>query len=470
MTTSPINQPSIWRRTAGFVWKKTYDGLPKIAGYLQQTRCVQACVHRTKKCWTDHNAEFKYAIVAGTTAIFTSRSWLVTPLLMGAAAFAAAKGVKHSDAISLKIHHTTQAWQLRHHTPLQIFIEMSTAIATNDLETFNKLCLKIDVLTKRQRSDIIFSILTRHDIPNKTEFLSIPITREIDEGAISIALPHFVINNEINLIKNLLINNKLKKEHLIDALRFATMSQSSEEIFDVLLSKPIVAEITAESLKDSLIYTAQQGYVNAFHQLLSLSDFDPATLIELTNIIISSPLEPTKKIAIFIELLKKYSEIPQINKMAFNLAVSTGNEPLIDLLLLNNALQTLTPEHRSALTIAISTSRFSMLSLKLIVHLVKTADISPEAKSKSLPLLVEAITNQCTGIETLTTLLQTIPIGFINVDSDQKRAVISACQKGRKDIVDALLMRFVLKKASKQMLIDICHPSIKNEIAKLSCE
>lgn len=470
MTSRSINQPSVWRRTAGFVWKKTYEGLPKIAGYLQQTGCVQACVRRTKKCWTDHNAEFKYAIVAGTTAIFTSRSWFVTPIVMGAATFAAAKGVKHSEAISLKIHQANQAWQLRHHSPLQIFIEMSTAIATNNLETFNKLCLKINVLTKKQRSDVIFAILTRCDSPNITDFLSIPIAGKLDDAAISVALNHFVINNEINSIKCLLFNNKLKKESLIAALKYATMSQSSEEIFDVLLSKPIDAEMTAESLKDALIYTAKQGYVNAFHQLLSLSDFDPATLIELTNIITPSPLELTKKIAIIRELLKKYPGIPEINEMALNLAISSGNEPLIDRLILNNALQTLTPEFRSALIIAISTSRFSLLSLKLIVHLLKTADISPEAKSKSLPLLVEAITNQFTGMETLTTLLQTIPPEMIEVDVDQKRAVISACQKGRKDIVDALLRGFVLKKSSKQMLIDICHPSIKNEIAKLPCE
>jgi len=447
-----------------------------IAGYLYTTSCAQSCAAKATQCWTDHNSELKYAIVAGSTAILTSGSLLVTPLVMGIAAFAVTKGIKHhaavTDAVATRIKNNQSAvsnyviaktqktrniihcWRS---TNDQIHAEIVAAIAAKDIAKLLTLSKYTRLLTEEERSNAVIEFSKTAPLEaGKEELLSSLLNGKLNPAAINAGLKFAIQQTKPNLIRILLGKNNLTENQLTTAFSVASTSATNDEVMNTLLSQgiaPITPE-TADHFKPALLLIAGRGFENAFKTILNAVDFTPSHLLEALNAVISHP-ENTKKVEFITVLNNKFPNDSTIKEHSCAFALSTENETLLTWLL--SSEPKLTPDRLSRLIIHATTLPDSQFIQKVIFSLLKTADISDSAKSKSLPLFADAVCNRHQNIEDLSVFIPTVA----RIDeSDRKKAILTACMKGNTVVLNLLLQGFPINRQFKAYLLEVCHPSI----------
>jgi hypothetical protein len=451
-----------------------------IAGYLHITSCAQACANKATQCWTDHNSELKYAIVAGSTAILTSGSLLVTPLVMGIAAFAVTKGIKHhaavTDAVAKRIKNrqsavsnfviarTQKTRNIIHYwrsTNEQIHNEIVAAIDAKDIAKLLTLSKYTSLLSEEERSNAVieFSKLPAIEAPND-ELLSSLLNGKLNPIAIKAALKFAIQQNNPNLITILLRNNRLTEEQLTAAFLVASTSNTNDEVMNTLLSQgidPMTPE-TAVKLRPALLNIAGRGFEKSFKTLLNAVNFTPSDLLQALNAVISNPAN-TKKVEFITVLNDRFPVDAMIKEHSCAFALSSENETLLTRLL--SSEPKLTPDRLSRLIIHATTLPDSQFIQKYIFSLLKTADISDAAKSKSLPLFTDAVCNRHQSIDELSAFILTVA----RIDeSDRKKAILTACMKGNTAILTLLLQGFSINRQFKAQLLEVCHPSIRANV------
>jgi len=558
-----------------------------IAGYLHITSCAQACATKATQCWTDHNSELKYAIVAGSTALLTS-GWGIMPLIAGGGAFAVTKGFKNHtaavDAVANGIKNQHRAvsnfvfqktrnfihyWRL---TNEQIHNEIVAAIAAKDIAKLLTLSKYIHLLSEEERSnaviafselplpvekevllssllngrlnnaaindglkfaiqqnkpDLIKILLKNNELTHpqrlaaltiactpgtSTEIINELLSQGIDRfteeersaavselskllltaekevilssllnctlnnDAITVGLQFAIKQKKPNLIKTLLLNNRLTKPQLLAALKTACTPGMSVEVINELLSQGI-AHLAPESaeFKDALFHMADNGHELAFIKILDAVNFSKETGLVTFNKI-STSIRNNKKTLFISKLNEKMPNIGMLRDYSCLFAIRTENESLL------NMLQTLepklTPEQQSKLIINLTSLTPSQFITNQIFNLLKNPGITDDAKSKSLPLVVDAISTERLELEDLRLVLREEPQTRID-ESDLKKAIQTACMKGNSSLLCLLVTRFPsinrLFKTQlfgfcspfKTQLLGVCHPSIQDIVARL---
>jgi len=443
----------------------------KIAKYLYTSRCAQGCAAKATQCWTDHNSEFKYAIVAGSTALLTSGSWLVTPLVMGTAAFAVTKGIKHHASVAEfvvpKLKKSRDFVHYCRSTNEQIHAEIVAALATKDVAKLLTLSRYTYLLADNERNAAVIEFSKaptnaagKEELLSslKEELLSSLLNGRLSNEAITAGLRFAIQQKNPNLIKILLRNNILTKQQLLTALMIACVPGSPEEIINALLSQGInLLEPKAAEFRVALIYVAANGYEKAFQTILKAVDFSGVTLLDVLKDLISNP-DHRKKAQFIYEFTVKFPDNGLLKEHSCAFAISTRNNNLLNSLLSRGPK--LTSGQLSTLIIHAAIFPSSPFIQNVIVSLLKNPDISGDAKSRSLPLLADAVCNGREKIETLVSVIQSTRIA----ESDRKRAIQTACSNGNVEMLDQLLQGFPITRQFKAQLLDICHPSIRTTV------
>jgi hypothetical protein len=437
---------------------------PAIAKYLYQTRCGQACVEKAIQCWTNHNSEFKYAIVASSTALITSGSWLVTPLVAGTAAFAVTKGIKHHTAVAEfvvpKIKKSRDIIHCCRSTNDQIHAEIVSALAAKDVAKLLTLSRYTYLLTENERNAAVIEFSKPPtNTAGKEKLLSSLLIGRLSNDAITAGLRFAIQQKNPNLIRILLRNNILTKQQILAALMFACIPSTPEEVINALLSQGItLLEPKGTEFRLALIYMATNGYEKAFQTILKAVDFSGVNLVDVLKELILIP-DHTKKAQFIYEFTVKFPDNALLKDHSCVFAITTKNNNLLKSLLSKGP--NLTSAQLSALIIHAATFPSSSFIQNVIVSFLKHPDISNDAKSKSLPLLADAV---CNGREKLETLVAVLQPPTRIVESDRKRAIQTACLNGNVPILDQLLQGFTINRQFKAQLLDICNPSIRPTI------
>ena len=554
-----------------------------IAGYLHVTSSVQTCATKATQCWTDHNSELKYAIVAGSTALLTS-GWGIMPLIAGGGAFAVTKGFKHraaavdavanglknqqravSNFVVQKTQKTRNFIHCWRSTNEQIHAEIVAAMAAKNIAKLLTLSKYIHLLTEDERSNavIAFSKTPELEVPpaleagkeellssllngtlnpaaindglkfaiqqNKpdlikillknnelthpqlltalkiactpgtstevinellsqgiarfteeersaavSELLKLPLTAEkevilssllnctLNTAAINAGLKFAIQQTKPNLIRILLENNNLTEAQLIIALSVASTSAANDEVINTLLSQGInpITDETADKFKPALLNIAGRGFEKAFQTLLNIVNFTPEQLFEALNAVISHP-ENNKKVDFITVLNDKIPADARIKEHSCAFALSMENNELLEFLLSKEP--PLTPDQLSRLIIHATTLSYTPFIERVIFFFLNNPDISDSAKSKTLPLFVDAVNNSVKNFDDFSTFIQTIT--RIN-EADRKKAILKACMHGRTDVLNRLLQNFPINRQFKNQLLDVCHISVKEILKK----
>jgi len=440
---------------------------PVMAKYLYQTRCGQACVTKAIQCWTNHNSEFKYAIVAGSTALFTSGSWLVTPLVAGTAAFAVTKGIKHHTAIAEfvvpKIQKSRDIIHYCRSTNEQIHAEIRTALDAKDVAKLLTLTRYTYLLTENERNAAVLEFSKPPtNTAGKEKLLSSLLNSRLSNDAITAGLRFAIQQKNPNLIRILLRNNILTKQQILAALMFACIPSTPEEVINALLSQGInLLEPKGAEFRLALIYMAANGYEKAFQTILKAVDFSGVNLVDVLKELILIPDHP-KKAQFIYEFTVKFPDNALLKEHSCAFAISTSDTKMLNWLLSKGPK--LTSDQLSALIIHATNRPSSPFIQNVIVSFLKHPDILNDAKSRSLPLLADAI---CNGREKLETLGAVLQPPTIIADPDRKRAIQTACNNGHLPMLDILLQGFPITRQFKTQLLEICHISIRPTIEGL---